>query len=237
MTPPLTTRINREYALRFLGVALLFIAFAGWFLYDGLWGYPKENAAIAPIAAELAKQSAPEATQPMTASDWMNDAKTGTAPLVAAFQAAGHKPPAKYADTFTSWIRASDPRAQNPAAAHAVLSLPLHGEDEIRTQFISAAISLLAALALLLIVLRRFLTTFRLDDTALTHTFAGRITTYPLCELIAIDDSQWTKRAIAKVAFANRPPLTLDAWHHAGLRPIHEALLAHLPTQTPAPKP
>lgn len=237
MPPPLATRINREYALRFLGVALLFIAFAGWFLYDGVWGYPRENAAIAPIAADLAKQSAPEAAQPMTANDWMNDAKTGTAPLVAAFQSAGLTPPAKYADTFTSWIRARDPRAQAPEAAHAILSQPLHSEDDIRTQFISAAISLIAALVLLLIVLHRFLTTFRLDDLTLTHTFAGRTTTYPLRELIAIDDSQWGKRAIAKVTFANRPPLTLDAWLHAGLRPIHDALLAHLPDQTPTPTP
>ena len=34
----LTTTINREYMVRFLGVALLFIALTGWFIYDGKWG-------------------------------------------------------------------------------------------------------------------------------------------------------------------------------------------------------
>jgi len=37
--------LNREYALRHLGVALLFFGLAGWFLFDGAWAWPDENAA------------------------------------------------------------------------------------------------------------------------------------------------------------------------------------------------
>lgn len=33
--------LNREYALRHLGVALLFFGLCGWFLYDGAITYPK----------------------------------------------------------------------------------------------------------------------------------------------------------------------------------------------------
>ena len=32
--------LNREYALRHLGVALLFFVLAGWFLYDAVFVYP-----------------------------------------------------------------------------------------------------------------------------------------------------------------------------------------------------
>lgn len=37
--------LNREYATRHLGVALLFLALCGWFLYDGLIAYPQHDEA------------------------------------------------------------------------------------------------------------------------------------------------------------------------------------------------
>ena len=37
--------LNREYATRHLGVAILFAALCGWFLYDGSIQWPAENAA------------------------------------------------------------------------------------------------------------------------------------------------------------------------------------------------
>ena len=99
--PTLTTSLNREYAVRFLGVAALLIAFAGWFLYDGLIGYPNENARVAPIAERLAAEE-------RTAAEWMNAQQTGVAPLVEAFQQDSVKPPAKITDTFNSWISIND---------------------------------------------------------------------------------------------------------------------------------
>ena len=38
-------QLNREYATRHLGVALLFLGLCGWFLYDGSIQWPSENAA------------------------------------------------------------------------------------------------------------------------------------------------------------------------------------------------
>ena len=38
-------RLNREYATRHLGVALLFLGLGGWFLFDGSVRWPAENAA------------------------------------------------------------------------------------------------------------------------------------------------------------------------------------------------
>lgn len=214
-----TTTINREYALRFLGVALLFIAFAGWFLYDGFCGYPAQNARVAPVAQALAKRG-------LTAVEWMNDAKTGTPPLFEAFREAGLDTPSKYADGFQSWIRANDPRAGDASAAQELLSAPLHSADEIRTQFISAGIGLLAALVLLGILAVRMLTRFSWDGKTLLRTFAGATRAYALEDLTAVDGSQWAKRGIYKAQFKGEW-VVLDAWHHAGVRPIAEALIAH----------
>ena len=38
--------LNREFALRHLGVAILFLGLCGWFLYDGAVAYPKMDEAV-----------------------------------------------------------------------------------------------------------------------------------------------------------------------------------------------
>ncbi len=215
----MTTTINKEYALRFLGVALLFLVFAGWFLYDGMLGYPQKNAQLQPIAAQLAER-------PLTPADWMNQVKTGTAPLVEAFRAAGMDAPAKICDTYSSWINTQDPRAQSVEAARAVLLQPLYSENDILAQFISAGIGLAASLLLMACVLLRVLTRHTLENDTLTVTFGKRSTVYPLTTLQQVDDTQWEKRGILKARFGSRW-LTLDAWHHAGVRPIAEVLIQH----------
>ena len=225
MTPdstPLSTTLNREYALRLLGVAVLFIGLSGWFLYDGARGYPAENAAVAPIAAELAQL-------PNTPRDWVNTAKTGTVPLIDAFQARGIKAPGKFTDGFNSWVRAGDPKADDPKAAAALLSQPVYSAEEIRTQFISAAIGLLAAGALLALLALRWATHLRLEGEALVQVVAGRARRFALADLRELDDREWAKRGIAKARFATGT-VTLDAWHHAGIRPLHDRLAERIPS-------
>lgn len=213
----LTTSLNREYALRFLGVAVLFVAFAGWFLYDGQVGYPRRNAEVAPVAEALAARD-------LTPADWVNTVKTGTAPLVEAFRAAHLEPPAKMSDTFTSWVRAGDPRANATEEARRVLLQPVYGEEDIRAQFVSAGVALLAALALLALLAVRFLTRYALDDGALRVTTPLGTRCYPLGTLEAVDDAQWAKRGILRLRFA-AGTVTLDAWHHAGIRAFAERFL------------
>lgn len=217
----MTTSINKEYALRFLGVALLFAGFAGWFLYDGAIGYPERNAAVAPVAEALAARD-------LTPADWVNTAKTGTAPLTEAFRKAGLEPPAKIADTFTSWVRAEDPRAHRTEEARQTLLRPVYGEEDIRAQFVSAVVALLAALGLLALVALRFLTRHTLDDAALTVSTPLGTRRYPLTSLERVDDTQWEKRGILKATFAEGT-VTLDVWHHAGMRPLGNALRERLP--------
>lgn len=219
------TTINREYALRFLGVAVLFVAFAGWFVYDGRVGYPGENARVAPVAERLAERTMREK---ITAADWVNTAKTGVAPLDEAFREAGVKPPAKIADTFNSWVSAGDPRKDSLEATQAALLVPPHSADDIRAQFVSAAIGLLAALGLMALVAWRWLTALTLEDDALTVTFAGRARRFPLNHLRAVDRGQWEKRGILRLRF-DEGTVTLDAWHHAGIRPIAQRIFEIAP--------
>ncbi len=212
----ITTSINKEYALRFLGVALLFVAFSGWFLYDGLVGYPRRNAEVAPLAQALAAQA-------LTPADWVNTAKTGTAPLTEAFQSAGLQSPGKVFDAFTSWVRAEDPRAHQTEEARKLLLMPLYSAEDIRAQFVSAAIALVAALGLLCMVALRFFTRTLLDGNTLTRISPFGTKTFSRAELCSIEDAQWAKRGILKLHFTHGS-LTLDAWHHAGTKALVEAL-------------
>lgn len=221
MEETLFTTVNREYVTRFLGVAALFLGLTGWFLYDGFVGYPAENARVAPILAELAKES-------LTGADWVNPAKTGTAPLTEAFREHGMEPPAKIADTFNSWVSAGDPRANDPEAARQALGMQPHSPDDIRAQFVSAAVGVCAALLLVALVVWRWQTRLSLDGAALTVRVFGRERVYPLGDLEAVDDAQWEKRGILRARFRSGT-VTLDAWHHAGTRPIAERLLARRP--------
>lgn len=50
--------LNKEYAVRHLGVAVLFLGLAGWFGYDGLVGYPSQTAHDIYVAIE--KSEPPE---------------------------------------------------------------------------------------------------------------------------------------------------------------------------------
>ncbi len=213
----LATSINREYALRLVGVTLLFWVLSGWFLFDGAYGYPQENAKVTPVFQSLAKQE-------LTATDWMNTAKTGVAPLVEAFRKAGLNVPKKITETFQSWERANDPRAHSITAAQQMFLSPLYDAEAIRTQFISAAIGFLAGVGLLGLLLIRLMTRFEWDGVALSRYTLGKTRTFPRKELRHVDDSQWHHRGILKLCFEHGS-VTLDAWHHAGIRPIAEVFL------------
>lgn len=52
--------LNKEYAVRHLGVAVLFLGLAGWFGYDGLVGYPSQTAHD--IYVSIEKSEPPEGT-------------------------------------------------------------------------------------------------------------------------------------------------------------------------------
>ncbi len=212
----MTTTLNKEYALRFLGVAVLFLALSGWFLYDGFIGYPRKNAEVKPVATALALQE-------KTPEDWMNTAKTGTAPLVEAFREKGLDVPAKYTDAFNSLLNTNHPDAKNPKVAQAILLQPVYTENDILAQFISAGIGLAATALLLVIVCVRKVTRYTLEGETLTVSFMGKSTDYPLNTLRTIDLSQWKSRGILRVQF-EQGIVKLDAWHHAGVRAIADRL-------------
>lgn len=215
----ITTHVNKEYFYRFIGVTLLFFVFSGWFVYDGLIGYPTTNATVKPIAEELL------IPKDLTPEEWIDPSQTGTSPLDTIFQQHAIKTPSKYSDAFHSWVRANDPRAKDLKAAKETFTRPIYSEEDIHTQFVSAVIGAIAALSFLLVALWRKLTTFIYDGETITHKIAKKtIATYALQDLTAVNRSDWEKRGILKLTFNKTQRLTLDAWHHTGVKAIEKEL-------------
>ena len=147
-------KLNREYALRMLGVGALMFGLAGWSLYDGLVGYPRLNARYADIRPDLVGRA-------MTAGELIKSAgDDGVSVYERAFlekglkaphstltklkalneQARSQQAPEGQADRF---------RAQQVEAARLVLDKPARSGHEIQSQFVMTVLATLAALALI----------------------------------------------------------------------------------------
>ncbi|MDO5462279.1 MAG: hypothetical protein Q4F99_02165 [bacterium] len=212
------TSLNREYAIRFFGVAALFVAFAGWFFYDGKWGYPAENEAVRPICEELVKQN-------LTAEEWMSTEKYGISQLDHAFQQRNVEAPSFYKDAFQSAIREEKEIVKNREWSKAVLLTPVHTPDKIQEQYVSALVSLFAAFIFCMIPLYRQRKTFSFDGETLRFFVAdAECAAYPVSEMVIVDRSQWEKRGILKIQMQNNAVVTLDAWHYKGVQAIEKCL-------------
>lgn len=212
------TSLNREYAIRFFGVAALFIAFAGWFFYDGKWGYPAENEAVRPICEKLTKKN-------LTAEEWMSTEKYGISQLDYAFQQHQQDAPSFYKDVFQSAIREEKEEVKERAWANYVLSMPVHSPDKIHEQFVSAIVALFAAFIFCMIPLYRQRKTFSYDGEHLRLFIADEEkAAYPIADISTVDRSQWTKRGILKLQMKDSTIITLDAWHYKGIQAIEKLL-------------
>lgn len=217
---PIKTALNREYATRFFCVAALFVAIAGWFFYDGKWGYPNENARVEPVAKALAAKN-------FTAKEWMSTEKYGRPQIDDYFAQHNVEAPAFYKDIFQSAIREEKPEIDKRDWAKAVLSLPVHSPEKIHEQFVSAAVALFAAFIFCMVPLYRGRKTFLCDDEAL-HLLINQEekAIYRLADIAYVDRSQWEKRGILKVVMKNQTAFVLDAWHYTGVAAIEKILPA-----------
>lgn len=220
------TSLNREYAIRFFGVAALFVAFAGWFFYDGKWGYPAENEAVRPICEKLVKKN-------LTAKEWMSTEKYGISQLDYEFKQQNAEAPSFYKDAFQSAIREQKEIINDRRWARAVLSTPLHTPDKIQEQYVSALVSLFAAFIFCMIPLYRQRKSFLFDGETLRF-YVGEVerAVYLVSEMEKVDRSQWEKRGILKIQMKDASVVTLDAWHYKGVQAIEKLLPK---TEEPSP--
>ncbi len=149
-------KLNKEFFVRHLFVAILMAALGCWFAYDGFFGYPAKTPEA--LYEEIEKSAPPsaEVAQKVAANAIRRQKEFMVLAFLASFAIGAH------------------------LAAVARLRFSFSGDS---------------------------------------FTFAGK--NYTLADIKKIDDSAWAKKGISRLTLSDGARVTLDAWHHTGVKDFH----------------
>ena len=235
-----TVRFNREYGWRLAGVGAMMVAMTLWALYDGLLAYPRQNSSYVAVCPELValKLTAGELIKPDGADGSLYEQcfmrhglrvpKDGLSKLKTLNeQVQAQKVPVGESEAM---------RAQAVPTTRALLERPLKSQHEINSQFVMAAVALLAAVAAFGLLYRRSRYRFSAADDGL-HGFTARVIGYDM--IARADWSRWQEKRIVVFVLADGQRLKLDGWHYAGVEELVDVVLKHKPAigleATPSP--
>ncbi|MBR4653339.1 MAG: hypothetical protein IKO72_08265 [Kiritimatiellae bacterium] len=153
-------QLNREFALRHLGVALLMAALCGWFLVDGAIVYPQKD------------------------------------------------------EAYFEQLHTQKQRA-------------------IERQFQFAGLTGLAAVVIALGVLRNKRRTLEWDDGKMCGSLTGGRPLH-FSDVEKVDDRRWESKGILVVHAKDGRRVTLDAWHHTGVKELAAKLMSAVSCPAPA---
>ena len=224
-------KLNREYALRMIGVGAMLVFIGLWSIYDGTTAWPKVNADLARVRSELLSTN-------LTAEAWIERQEDGTTQLGGYFLKAGLKMPSKLVKKLSE-LRLPEARAKDTVAVdqqqrmvRMLFEKPIYSEHDLRTQWIQAGLalglSILPFLAVLFKVRRRFCA----DDVGLSGSgFGGHLILYT--EIEAIDWGKWEDKGIAVLRLKAGGTIILDGWHFSGMVSVVNTIKAHRPDLAP----
>ena len=92
--------------------------------------------------------------------------------------------------------------------------------QKIQSQYGFTALCLLASVLIGLHLASVASFRFEFDDSG----FVWRGKKLSLSDIKSVDRSQWKKKGIVKLLFADNSRVTLDAWHHVGVREFEKLL-------------
>jgi len=229
----ITTSINKEYALRMAGVALVIAAMGGWFVYDGAVGYPNKNTAHEQFAEKLRELKA-EGTLPV-AAEWLKEETNGVLRIE---QFAREMPGVKISSSMMNVIRDTQSRielvhqkepdkvkaAQQAGVLEAMLAEkmlePPYNQTELNTQFGFAVFAFVFAALLIGVLARRMLTRITADETGVILNGEP----FAFADLTSVDWARWHDKHIVRMSFGDRS-LKLDGWFHTRVDDIVALLL------------
>ena len=211
-------KLNRDYALRLLGVGAMMTGMCVWSLYDGVAGWPRKN-------RELERARPALLATNLTAEAWIAQEEGELSPLAEVFRQTGAAAPSKLIkklDELRLPKSSENLAALREAQARNIRLLiekPLYSAHDLQAQFIQAgvtlALGLLAFAAVGVKARRRFVA----DEAGLRGSgFGGQAVAYS--EIAAADWSRWDEKGIVTLRFKSGRRCKLDGWHFAGMTGI-----------------
>jgi hypothetical protein len=221
------TRLNREYALRLLGVGALMLGMCVWSLYDGNVGWPRHNRNLERVRPALLATN-------LTAEAWVEQDEAGVAPIDEVFRSAGLKAPPKLIKKIGELkipAKVVDRVPLYEAQAKHLRSLlekPVYGEHDLQTQTVQAVITLLFGGLAFLSVALKARRSYVADEGGLHGSgFGGK--TVAFSDIARIDWSKWDEKGIVRLTVKSGQTYTLDGWHFSGMPGIVEEIRRRRP--------
>jgi len=220
-------KLNREYAVRVMGVGALMVGICVWSLYDGRVAWPRHNR-----SAELARPAL-LATN-LTAEAWIERGESGVSALDAVFAEKGARAPSKLIKKLGE-LKVPPGAAGKKAlyekqVAHvrAVFEGPVYSAHDLKAQDVQAAITLVLGLLAFGAVARKARLRYVADGQGLSGSgFGGQTLAYR--DIAKIDWTKWDDKGIAVCRFTSGKQVKLDGWHFAGMDAIVAAIEARRP--------
>ncbi len=212
-----------------LGVGVMMCALALWSVYDGMVAWPRLNRTLQQLAPALQAAN-------LTAEAWLLRDLTEATALERLFESeAGTKPPRKLVREIDKLRLPTDPAAfdaalgEQRAALNQLFNRPLYNREELRAQFIQAAVALALGLLAAGVVLAKRRRLFKADAAGLHGSgFGGD---YPWSEVARVDWSRWEKKGLFTVFFKDGTAARCDAWHYMGLSGVAGIIQKMLPQE------
>ncbi len=224
-------KLNREYAVRILGIGAMMAGMCVWSLYDGMAAWPRHNQNLEQTRPALMSAN-------LTAEAWVERGESGCSPLVAAFSERGMKTPAKLIKKLGELKvpnSAPDRVAAYTAQAqqiHALFAKPVYSQHDLKTQFVQAALTCVLGLFALASVGLKARKRFYADEAGLFGSgFGGHRFIYE--DLALINWSNWEEKGIATLTFKSGERRKLDGWHFSGVPAVVAEIQKHRPDLCP----
>jgi hypothetical protein len=226
-------KLNREYAVRVLGVGALMVGICVWSVYDGCAGYPRQNRLLEQVRPALLATN-------LTAEAWLarEDGEAGRSRLDEAFAEMGGKAPAKLSLKLSE-LKVPDTapdrdtaRAAQMARVRKTLEEPVYSAKDLNSQLGMAAITLTLGLWAFVGVALKARRRFRADESGLSGSgIGGPPVAYG--DIQSADWAKWDEKGIVKLALKTGGRLTLDGWHFTGVTGLVDELVKHRPDLGP----
>lgn len=227
-------KLNREYALRMMGVGALMVGMCVWSVYDGTVAWPRKNVELERVRPALLATN-------LTAEAWIAREEGGSSALDEAFRKTGAAAPSKLVKKLgelrlpKTSENMAELRKRQAKGVRDLFEGAVYSAHDLSGQFIQAAVTLALGLWAFALVGLKARRRYVADETGLRGSgVGGQAIAYG--DLAAIDWAKWDEKGIVTLKLKSGRTLRLDGWHFAGMTGIVDAITRARPDLVSAPR-